>query len=596
MASSERGRRGGGTYPSRRGRRPGARGPVTGKCPLLPPDTDIAGFLLRLPPEDREEAVRLLGPEEADGLDRDWASWAHEGQLVPETAPDGSDWSTCVIMGGRGFGKTRAGSEWIVSLLRGQSGDSLSGCPPRPLFIALVGATIEDARKVMVLGPSGLMRIAGPWIREWRRREGTLIFRGGAQAQLFSGHTPEMLRGPEHDYAWCDELAKWEKPQETWDMLQLGLRRGDRPRCLLTTTPRPGPVLKGIMAEPDCLTIGGPTDANPHNSERWRRRMKARYAGTRLEKQELHGELLTDNPGALWTVELLERCRIPLPAREGPGVGTSEASSGAAEGSASATSSRLTADPPLTPPLQGGEFLRIVIAVDPPSGDGTCGIIACAKDAEGRAHVLADHSVTALSPEGWARAVAAAALVWSLNPPRARLGEGDHPKGGGGVPPPDTGETRIWVMCPRLGHYVLQPSSPSSLGEGDRDAQRRGGGAKGNGGVPSPVPVTIVAEQNQGGKMVASVLRIADPGLRVKLVTATQGKTDRAAPVAMLFEAGKVVLHGRFPELEAELCGMIAGGGYEGPGASPDRADAMVWGLTELMLQKERAEPRIRSL
>jgi phage terminase large subunit-like protein len=173
-------------------------------------------------------------------------------------------------------------------------------------------------------------------------------------------------------------------------------------------------------------------------------------------------------------------------------------------------------------------FLRLVIAVDPPSGDGTCGIVACAKDSANHAHILADHSVTAQTPEGWSKAVADAAAMWT------------H----------------------------LHPN----------------------------VPVLVVAEQNQGGLMVQSVLKIADPNLRIKLVTATQGKTDRAAPVAMLFEAGRVVLHGRFPELEAELCGMIAGGDYEGPGTSPDRADAMVWGLTELMLQKERAPPSIRRL
>jgi phage terminase large subunit-like protein len=169
----------------------------------------------------------------------------------------------------------------------------------------------------------------------------------------------------------------------------------------------------------------------------------------------------------------------------------------------------------------------MVIAVDPPSGDGTCGILACAKDEEGLAHVLADHSVSGRSPEGWARAVADAATVW--------------------------------------GHLYTS------------------------------VPLTIVAESNQGGLMVKSVLRIADPDLRVRLVTATQGKSDRASPVAMLFEAGKVTLHGRFPELEAELLGMVAGGEYEGPGNSPDRADAMVWALTELMLRKQR-EPRVRAL
>jgi phage terminase large subunit-like protein len=543
-----------------------ARAPGTGKCPLLPPDTDFLDFLLRLPPEAWEEALSLFGFTEADGFDRDWPSWAHDGQQPPE-----EDWSTCVIMGGRGFGKTRAGAEWIVSLLGGHSGDRPRA--RKPLRIALVGATLAEARKVMVEGPSGLIEVAGPWIREWRPTHGLLRFRTGAQAQLFSGHSPELLRGPAHDYAWCDELAKWEKGQETWDMLQFGLRRGERPRVLVTTTPRPGPVLKGIMALPGSVAIGGPTFANPHNSEAWQRDMAARYAGTRLGRQELDGQLLPDTPGALWTEALLERCR-----GDGfhfPGEAASPHRGSGENGNCP-------------------QFLRLVIAVDPPSGDGTCGIIACAKDSAGIAHVLADHSVTALSPEGWARAVADAALIWSSP---SLLGEGDHPEGGGGVPapppaPPDTGETRIWVMCPRLGRYVLQPANPPRNGERDPPQPE----AKAGGGGPGPLPVLIVAEANQGGKMVAAVLRIADPGLRVRLVTATQGKTDRAAPVAMLFEAGKVLLHGRFPELEAELCGMIAGGGYEGPGVSPDRADAMVWGLTELMLQKERAEPRITIL
>ncbi|MGZ8285868.1 MAG: phage terminase large subunit family protein [Allosphingosinicella sp.] len=172
--------------------------------------------------------------------------------------------------------------------------------------------------------------------------------------------------------------------------------------------------------------------------------------------------------------------------------------------------------------------MRLIIAVDPPTGDGTCGIIACAKDAEGKAHLLADHSVTERSPEGWSRTVADAAATWTHFHPEA--------------------------------------------------------------------PLLVVAESNQGGLMVRSVLRISNPDLNIKLVPAIQGKSDRAAPVAMLFEAGRVAIHGRFPALEAQLCGMIAGGGYEGPGSSPDRADAMVWGLTELMLQKERAVPQIRRL
>ncbi len=154
------------------------------------------------------------------------------------------------------------------------------------------------------------MEVAGPWIREWRRGEGLVKFRTGALAQLFSGHTPELLRGPEHDYARCDELAKWEKPGDSWDMLQLGMRLGDRPRALVTTTPRPGPHLRRIMAEPATIVIGGPSDKNPRNSPAWTAGMRTRYAGTRLERQELNGELLTDNPGALWTEELLDRCRV----------------------------------------------------------------------------------------------------------------------------------------------------------------------------------------------------------------------------------------------------------------------------------------------
>jgi len=542
---------------------PGPRRPRSHAARELPPGTDPFAYLFTVPPVPREEMLRSLGIAEADAFDREWTNWAHEGQLPPATCADGSDWSTCVVMGGRGFGKTRTGSEWIVSLLKGPDGRS----PPNPLRIALVAATLAQARSVMVEGRSGLMEIAGPWIREWSPSRGILKFRTGAIATLFSGHTPELLRGPEHSHAWCDELAKWEKAQECWDMLQLGLRVGTCPRALVTTTPRPGPVLRSIMDRPGCVTIGGPSDANPHNSPAWIAAMRSRYAGTRLERQELDGELLTDSPGALWTIELLEKCRLlplPLPlAGEGRGEGLSY----------EAGTDRTDPDPstPSAPASHPGEngggvtspgshfgsaaitFTRCVIAIDPPTGDGTCGIIACAKDEEGRAHILADHSVTARTPEGWARAAADAANMWSQNPPR--YGEGDRTKCGGGA-----GAAGRWE------------------GEG------------------TPLPVTLVAESNQGGQMVRSVLRTADPDLRVKLVHARHGKAERASPVAILFEAGKVVLHGRFPELEAQLCGMIAGGGYEGPGASPDRADAMVWGLTELMLKPERPAPRVTRL
>jgi phage terminase large subunit-like protein len=436
-------------------------------------------FLEMIEDLDEEEQallVRALTLDEAWEADGDWRGWAHDGQLEPA-----GDWSTWVVMGGRGFGKTKAGAEWVAAIARARGhGDSLS---PKPR-IALVAATLDEARRVMVEGPSGLLETAAGEIDDWSPSRRRLLFLGGAEATLFSGASPEGLRGPEHDFAWCDELAKWPHAAATWDMLQLGLRRGARPRALVTTTPRPGPVLKAIMAGEGCLVTGGPSWANPHVARARIEALRRSYAGTRLARQELAGELLTDLPGALWTVELLEGCR-------------GEAASGAA-------------------------LRLIVIGVDPPAADGTCGILACALDEGGRGHVLADHSVAGRSPEGWARAVAAAARV--------------------------------------------------------HEAQ------------------LVVAEANQGGRMVESVLRAADAALPIKLVHAAEGKTARADPVATLFEAGRVVLHGRFPELEAQLCGMIGGGGYEGPGASPDRADAMVWALTELMLGERRAAPRVRRL
>ena len=485
----------------------------------LPADTDITGYLAGLPKEARTTCVHMMGLEEADAYDRDWASWVHEGQSAPP-----GDWLTWVVMGGRGYGKTRAGSEWVTGLIA----DAQSG---EPIRIALVAATLAEGRSVMVEGKSGLLAVAEPYVDEWFPARGLLRFKGGSEARLFSGATPSMLRGPEHHFAWCDELAKWREGQECWDMLRLGLRLGERPRALITTTPLPGPVLRGILAAPGTILTGGPTSRNPHNAPAFTAHVYERYAGTRLALQELEGQLLTDAPGALWTVELLERCRVltPLPSGE---RATREASRerGSARPLANVrANSPDSPSPGLSPEGRGeGVFTRIVVAVDPPSGDGTCGIVACARDAEGRGHVLADHSVTARSPEGWARAVAEAVAAWSAAYPQAT--------------------------------------------------------------------VAVAAESNQGGNMVGSVLRGADAKLRIKLVPAVAGKSERAAPVAMRFETGQVTLHGRFPELEAELLGMIAGGGYEGPGKSPDRADAMVWALTELLLNPERGPPRVRVL
>ena len=285
-----------------------------GGPPPLPWDTDILESLLALPPEAWPAAIAQLGPEEGDAFDLDWPSWAHEGQQPPALTAAGAPWRTWVIMAGRGFGKTLAGAKWLTAQIAAQDEGTVTRDGPRdPLHIALVGATLDEARRVMVEGRSGLLAVADAWVSDWQPSLRRLTFRTGAIATLFSGASPEQLRGPEHHLAWCDELAKWEKPRESWDMLQLGLRLGDWPRAIVTTTPRPGPVLAAILAQSDTVRTGGPTGANPHLSEAWQRAVHALYQGTRLGRQELDGELLPDVPGALWSVELLERCRLGAP-------------------------------------------------------------------------------------------------------------------------------------------------------------------------------------------------------------------------------------------------------------------------------------------
>ncbi|HEV2745773.1 MAG TPA: terminase family protein [Allosphingosinicella sp.] len=468
---------------------------------------DVVEALAALP----EDQARLLlkGVSEADALvfDADWESWARAGQTPPASAGAGcASWRQWVMLAGRGFGKTRAGAEYVSAFARQagkagtvlQAGTVTSNCPLR---IALVGATIDEARAVMVEGPSGLLAVARADERahmRWQPSRRRLVFASGAEARLYSAANPESLRGFEHHLAWCDELAKWKRAEPTWNNLRLGLRLGDPstgsgPRAIVTTTPRPVPLLKRLLADPATAVSGGPSWANPHVAEDFLEAEIATHGGTRFGRQELEGVLLDDLEGALWTRALIERSRGEMPA--------------------------------------AGTLRRVVVGVDPPAGaEGTCGIVVCGLDAGGIGHVLADLSVTGLGPEGWARKVAAAAGAWAAH--------------------------------------------------------------------------RIVAEANNGGKMVETVLRGAEAGaspgsggaLPVTLVHAAEGKAARAEPVMVAFENGRIRLAGRFPELEDELAGLIYGGDYRGPGSSPDRADAMVWALTELVVKPQRAEPRIRAL
>ncbi|MDG2534492.1 terminase family protein [Sphingomonas sp. HITSZ_GF] len=424
---------------------------------------DVFERLLTYPPEDRAKAIRRLsGPQKREYAER-WWQWAHEGQFEPKGA-----WRIWLIRAGRGFGKTRAGAEWVHARARANP----------EARIALVSGSEADVERVMIEGAGGLLAAA----REdeemlWRRSSGELIFPSGARAHVYSAGAAEGLRGPEHHFAWCDELAKWGRGGETaWDNMMLGMRLGDAPQILVTTTPRPVKLMRKVMALPGLKETQGRSAGNPWLPASFIEAMTAEYGGTRLGRQELDGEMIDDVLGALWTRALIEQCRADA-----------------------------------TPALA-----RVVIGVDPPAGVGgdACGIVAAGLGRDGKAWVLEDASVQGATPEGWARAVAACA---------ARHGA-------------------------------------------DR----------------------VVAEKNQGGAMVKSVLLGADSALPVTLVHASQGKAARAEPVSLLYEAGKVRHLGSFPALEDELCGLVLGGGYEGPGRSPDRADALVWALTELMLRRRR--------
>ncbi len=310
-----------------------------------------------------ELSENLLVTPHIHAIGREWRLNGREAQKPP-----GGDWRTWLIMGGRGSGKTRAGAEWVHALA--------SASPRCDIRIALVAETLGDAREVMVDGASGICRIARtnqPDFEVTRRR---LVWPNGAVAQIFSSEDPESLRGPQFHFAWCDELAKWKHAQETFDMLQFGLRLGSDPRQLVTTTPRPVPVLKNLIADPATHLVRMSTAANADNlAPGFMTVLESRYGGTRLGRQEIAGELIEDRADALWNRADLEGCVTRA----------------------------------FAPPR------RIVVAVDPPSGSGEascCGIVvagieenSAAAGGHGRVVVLADCSVEGLTPAGWALAV-----------------------------------------------------------------------------------------------------------------------------------------------------------------------------------------------
>jgi len=418
-----------------------------------------------LPEQERRKAINRLTQQEAEALLYDWEAWARTDQLPPEWA-----WHIWLLLSGRGGGKTRAGAEMVVKWAK-------AGFSP----IALVGQTKADVRDTMVeVGASAILNVSPPWFRpEYESSKRRLIFPNGVLAIIYSGDEPDQLRGPQHMKSWVDELSKFKYPQEAWDNLMFGLRIGDKPQAVVTTTPRPIKVIKDLVKDartgenPNgrvAVTRGHTLENRDYLAPDFLKYIMEKYEGTRLGRQELAGEILDDNPGALWKRSRIDDLRV----RKHP------------------------------------DLSRVVVAIDPEataSADSAeTGIIAAGvATVDGKIHgyILDDLTIKA-SPSGWASAAV-------------------------------------------TGYFK-------------HDADR------------------IIGEVNNGGDMVEHTIRTVDESVPYKAVHASRGKQVRAEPVSALYEQGLIHHVGFFPELEDQLCD------WEPGGKSPDRLDALVWAITELML------------
>ena len=423
----------------------------------------LAQSIALLPESERLKVLQSLTDKEAQQILYDWEFWARKEQLPPD-----SDWYVWLILSGRGFGKTRAGNEQVIKWAK-------QGIGP----IALIGQTKADVRDTIVeLGDSSILKISPPWfLPEYEPSKRRLTWPNGVQGIFYSGDEPDQLRGPQHAKALVDELCKFQYPQDTWDNLIFGLRVGDKPQVVVTTTPRPIPILKQIVADKRTVVTKGHTLDNSDNlPPSFLKYIQERYEGTRLGRQELAGEILSDNPAALWRREWLDETRV-------------------------------SAIPTLT---------TIAIGVDPAvsaneTSDETGIIAAGIAKVSDKTHgyILEDASLRG-SPQEWA--TAAIALYNKLK-----------------------------------ANY-------------------------------------IIAEVNQGGDMVEAVIHSVNPNVPVKKIHASRGKELRAEPVSALYEQRRIHHVGFFADLEDQFCEWVPGD------KSPDRLDAAVHVLTNLMIESNSAE------
>jgi len=391
-------------------------------------------------------------------------SWAKE-LARPEQLPKRTeDWSIYLYLAGRGAGKTRTAAEWLAWEATTQNNTRW----------AIVAPTFGDVRDVCAEGESGIINILRAYgsLQHYNRSQGSITLKNGSHIKLFSADEPDRLRGPQHHGAWCDELAAWRYP-DTWDQLQFGLRLGDHPRTVITTTPRPVALIRSLVERTDgtVKVVRGSTFDNAANlAPQALLELQARYAGTRMGRQELFGELLTESDSALWTRAVIEEARIK---------------------------------PEDAPP-----YYRVVVAIDPAvtsseSSDET-GIVVAGATPDGHYYILEDATMRG-TPEAWARKAV---------------------------------EMYRKHKCDR-----------------------------------------IIGEANNGGDMIEALLRQVDSTIPYRKVHASRGKKVRAEPISALSEQLRLHFVGsNFTQLEDQLVTW-----EPDSDSSPDRMDAMVWAVTDLM-------------
>lgn len=424
--------------------------------------------LAELSQEEQDEVLDEYTDEELEALNTDWEFWARKNQLIKNIVD--KQWYVWLILAGRGWGKTRTGAETVTEWIE----DGYKR-------IALVGQTKKDVRDVMIDGESGLIACAKPWNRpRLIYNRGVLIYPNGAVCFIYSDEAPEALRGPQFEKSWVDELAKFKSlgdPEKSaWENLEMGMRLGDNPQVIVTTTPKNKKVIKELIKDAMTTVTRGATYENIKNlASSFVRRIVNKYEGTRLARQELYAEVLEDVEGALWNLDMIEKHRIVD-----------------YEGQES-----------MLP-----EFVRIVVGADPAvtnnAGSDETGIIVAALGTDGHGYILDDVSIKA-SVNGWAKEI-----VKAYHDNEADL---------------------------------------------------------------------IIGEVNNGGDLIEMNIRLVDDTVAYKAVHASRGKQTRAEPVVNLYEQGRIHHYGMLPKAEDEMTSWVPG-----QGKSPNRVDALVWAITELML------------